>query len=79
HSNMQFKALILFCGLLGLVAANPTNCNASGKKQVCCDALLNCVVQALGSNCSTQAYCCKTDAAVGGIVVLNALNCVKLQ
>ncbi|KAF9931413.1 hypothetical protein FBU30_010249 [Linnemannia zychae] len=75
---MQFKALILFCGLLGLAAASPISCNASGQKQVCCDGLLNCLVQVLGDNCSTQAYCCTTNAAVGGIISLNALKCLKL-
>ncbi|KAF9920042.1 hypothetical protein FBU30_010222 [Linnemannia zychae] len=78
HIIMQFKALVLFCGLLGFAAANPISCNASGQKQVCCDGLLSCLVQVLGDNCSTQAYCCTTNAAVGGIISINALNCVKL-
>ncbi|KAK8023379.1 hypothetical protein PG991_006618 [Apiospora marii] len=37
-------------------------------KQVCCNGLLNCVVQVLGSQCSGG----------GGLININALNCVKL-
>lgn len=37
-------------------------CSASGKKQVCCNGLLNCVVQVASSNCNNSAYCCNTSA-----------------
>jgi hypothetical protein len=41
-----------------------TTCSAKGYKQVCCNSgLLGCLVQILGSHCSQQAYCCKTDAS----------------
>lgn len=37
---------------------------STNNKQVCCNGLLNCVVQVLGQNCDSSAYCCKTDAPV---------------
>ncbi|KAK8115723.1 hypothetical protein PG984_012225 [Apiospora sp. TS-2023a] len=53
-------------------------CNAD-TKQVCCDGILGCVVQLLGSTCSNNgAYCCKTSAGTGSIINIQALNCVKL-
>ncbi|KJZ73893.1 hypothetical protein HIM_06786 [Hirsutella minnesotensis 3608] len=54
------------------------SCNASGERQVCCNGLLSCVVQLLGSNCNNEAYCCETGTATGGLINLNLLNCVKL-
>ncbi|KAK7991243.1 hypothetical protein PG988_000037 [Apiospora saccharicola] len=53
-------------------------CNAD-TKQVCCNGLLNCVVQVLGSTCSNNgAYCCDTSAGTGSLINIQALNCVKL-
>ncbi|EQK99175.1 hypothetical protein OCS_05111 [Ophiocordyceps sinensis CO18] len=54
-------------------------CSAKSHKQVCCNGgLLGCTVQALGSKCSTSAYCCESGKAVGGLININALNCLKL-
>ncbi|KAB5566637.1 hypothetical protein GE09DRAFT_1284396 [Coniochaeta sp. 2T2.1] len=50
----------------------------SNTKQVCCDGLLNCVVQVLGDTCSSGAYCCKTDAPKGALVNIALLNCATL-
>ncbi|UNI22279.1 hypothetical protein JDV02_008181 [Purpureocillium takamizusanense] len=55
----------------------PSNCNNNGK-QVCCSGLLNCLVQAIGSPCQNDAYCCKTDAPVGALINVALLNCLKL-
>ncbi|RCI17063.1 hypothetical protein L249_1792 [Ophiocordyceps polyrhachis-furcata BCC 54312] len=65
-----------------------STCSAPNEKPVCCNtsgssglltSLLNpCAVQVLGSNCQAKAYCCKTDASTGGLVNVNALNCVSL-
>ena len=40
------------------------SCNADVEKQVCCDGILSCVVQALSSGCSNTSFCCKTDAPI---------------
>ncbi|KAK7943588.1 uncharacterized protein PG986_012701 [Apiospora aurea] len=47
-------------------------------KQTCCNGLLNCVVQVLGSQCSGGVYCCNTSAGTGSIINIQALNCLKL-
>ncbi|KAK6854154.1 hypothetical protein PG995_009247 [Apiospora arundinis] len=47
-------------------------------KQVCCNGLLNCVVQVLGSQCSGGVYCCNTSSGTGSIINIQALNCIKL-
>ena len=58
------------------------SCNASGQKQVCCvgGGILNliCTVTALGSACGNEAFCCSTDAPVGALINIQALNCVNL-
>ncbi|KAG0059724.1 hypothetical protein BGZ92_006870, partial [Podila epicladia] len=72
--------MILLCGLLSLAAANPPrDCSASGKKQVCCNGLANCLIQAVGENCSNEAFCCETKSPTGiTVLYVNLLNCVKL-
>ncbi|KAM5341197.1 hypothetical protein ACJ41O_015306 [Fusarium nematophilum] len=47
-------------------------------KQVCCNGILNCAVQVIGSQCNNQAYCCKTDAPVGALINVALLNCVDI-
>ncbi|KAK1762505.1 hypothetical protein QBC33DRAFT_574123 [Phialemonium atrogriseum] len=54
------------------------SCNADVEKQVCCNGLLSCVVQAVSSGCTNQAYCCKTDSPVGALISISALNCLQL-
>jgi len=39
-------------------------------KQVCCNGLLNCVVQALSSTCTGDVYCCNTDAPEASVISL---------
>ncbi|EWZ29330.1 uncharacterized protein FOBCDRAFT_277093 [Fusarium oxysporum Fo47] len=56
---------------------NQPSCSAQSQ-QVCCNGLLSCAVQVLGSDCSNNAYCCETDAPVGALVNVALLNCVKL-
>ncbi|KAF7560692.1 hypothetical protein G7046_g3457 [Stylonectria norvegica] len=51
------------------------SCTSAGAAQVCCDDLLKCLVQILGTPCSTNTYCCDTDAPTGGLVNISALNC----
>ncbi|KAJ3546283.1 hypothetical protein NM208_g1633 [Fusarium decemcellulare] len=53
-------------------------CSSTGQKQVCCNGILACVVQVLGTQCSSDAYCCKTEAPVGTLISINALNCISL-
>ncbi|CAJ0540936.1 Ff.00g077990.m01.CDS01 [Fusarium sp. VM40] len=55
----------------------PSVCS-SKTKQVCCNGLLNCVVQVLGGSCGGNSYCCKTSAPAGALVNVALLNCVKL-
>jgi hypothetical protein len=62
-----------------LEARTGSTCTADGQKPVCCDVgLLNCVVQVAGATCTTSSYCCETKSAVGRLVSINALNCVKV-
>ncbi|KAJ4015497.1 uncharacterized protein FIESC28_05354 [Fusarium coffeatum] len=56
---------------------NNAVCSAQNN-QVCCNGLLSCAVQVLGSNCNGNSYCCKSDAPVGALVNVALLNCVKL-
>ncbi|KAM4058638.1 hypothetical protein HRG_006408 [Hirsutella rhossiliensis] len=54
-------------------------CSAKGHQQVCCNGgLLGCTVQALGSHCNNNAYCCETGKSLGGLINISALNCLKL-
>ena len=54
-------------------------CSNSNAKQVCCNGLLSCVVQVLGSGCTSGgAYCCTTDAPVGALINIALLNCVDI-
>ncbi|PHH88028.1 hypothetical protein CDD83_8077 [Cordyceps sp. RAO-2017] len=84
---MKFFAAVL--ALAATAFAAPTeleprgqvkSCNAvTGGSQVCCNSLLlNCVVQVISHTCTTEAYCCETGASTGGLININALNCVKL-
>ncbi|RDA88796.1 hypothetical protein CP532_5503 [Ophiocordyceps camponoti-leonardi (nom. inval.)] len=65
------------------------NCNAHTEKPVCCNAgsssgllagLLGgaCTVQVLGSPCQGKTYCCQNGASSGGLINVNALNCVSV-
>lgn len=40
----------------------PSSTCSNDSKQVCCDGLLNCLVQVLGGPCDNEVFCCKTDA-----------------
>ncbi|KAF4966700.1 hypothetical protein FSARC_5644 [Fusarium sarcochroum] len=55
-----------------------TNVCSTNNQQVCCNGLLNCVVQVLGKTCDGSAYCCKTGAPTGALINVALLNCVKL-
>jgi hypothetical protein len=48
--------------------SSSSSCNNKTHKQVCCNGLLACTVQVLGSNCNNDAYCCKTNAPVVSIL-----------
>lgn len=37
-------------------------CSSTHNNNVCCDGLLNCVLNVVAENCSNDAYCCKSDA-----------------
>ncbi|RDA94963.1 hypothetical protein CP533_0126 [Ophiocordyceps camponoti-saundersi (nom. inval.)] len=67
------------------------SCNAPNQKPVCCNnqaggtsgilaGILSgaCSVQVLGSNCQAKAYCCENGASNGGLINVNALNCVSV-
>lgn len=69
---MKYTAALL--ALVATVAAAPAevesrnggggggDCNNNGGTQVCCNGVLDCLVQVVGDSCSNQAYCCQTDA-----------------
>ncbi|KAF4338149.1 hydrophobin 3 precursor [Fusarium beomiforme] len=57
---------------------NEPVCSTQGHKQVCCNGLLSCAVQVLGSNCNANSYCCKTDAPTGALINVALLNCVDI-
>ncbi|CAG7561889.1 unnamed protein product [Fusarium equiseti] len=61
----------------GSGGGNNAVCSAQNN-QVCCNGLLSCAVQVLGSNCNGNSYCCESDAPVGALVNVALLNCVKL-
>ncbi|KAI1084479.1 hypothetical protein F5B20DRAFT_525004 [Whalleya microplaca] len=87
---MQFTTAIttLFALAASVIAApselnartgTPSYCTDSSQQQVCCNALaLDCVVQVLGSVCTTESYCCQSNEAAGTLVNVNALNCIHL-
>ncbi|CEI41816.1 hypothetical protein FVEN_g3782 [Fusarium venenatum] len=56
---------------------NKPVCSAQSK-QVCCNGLLSCAVQVLGSNCNANSYCCDTQAPVGALINVALLNCVDI-
>ncbi|KAH7207896.1 uncharacterized protein BKA55DRAFT_744494 [Fusarium redolens] len=55
-----------------------SSCNTRTHKQLCCNGLLACAVQVIGSNCNNDAYCCKTNAPVGALINVALLNCVDI-
>ncbi|PFH57710.1 hypothetical protein XA68_14673 [Ophiocordyceps unilateralis] len=81
---MKFLAAVVALAAVAVAAPadveprTASRCNAVGQRQVCCGGLLGCLVQVLGSTCSTRAYCCETGASTGGLVNVNALNCLSL-
>ncbi|KAI1780920.1 hypothetical protein F4818DRAFT_397223 [Hypoxylon cercidicola] len=84
---MQFSAITTLFALAAVAIAAPSevmartegSCTSSVQKQVCCNGLLNCVVQIIGSTCTSQTYCCDTNAGVGALINIQALNCIKIQ
>ncbi|GJN79811.1 hypothetical protein VFPFJ_10081 [Purpureocillium lilacinum] len=84
---MKYTAALL--ALVATVAAAPAevesrngggggDCNNNGGTQVCCNGVLDCLVQVVGDSCSNQAYCCQTDAPAGTLLNVALLNCVQL-
>ncbi|KAH7150681.1 hypothetical protein DER46DRAFT_664643 [Fusarium sp. MPI-SDFR-AT-0072] len=57
-------------------------CNSDNHQQVCCNGGgllgLACTVGILSTGCDQGTYCCETQSSVGGLININALNCVKL-
>ncbi|EXA29307.1 hypothetical protein FOVG_19188 [Fusarium oxysporum f. sp. pisi HDV247] len=57
-------------------------CNSNNGQQVCCNGGgllgLACTVGLLSTGCNQGTYCCETQSSVGGLININALNCVKL-
>ncbi|WKT54153.1 hypothetical protein QSH57_004737 [Fusarium oxysporum f. sp. vasinfectum] len=57
-------------------------CNSDNHQQVCCNGGgllgLACTVGLLSTGCNQGTYCCETQSSVGGLININALNCVKL-
>jgi hypothetical protein len=58
---------------------------AAPKKTICCNGLIGgilCTVGILGAGtCNDQAYCCDNSGGlvVGGLIALDALNCVNVD
>ncbi|QPC72167.1 hypothetical protein HYE68_002919 [Fusarium pseudograminearum] len=87
---MQFSTLTTVFALAAAAIAAPADIEArtghdnnnavcsAQNNQVCCNGLLSCAVQVLGSNCNGNSYCCKTDAPTGALINVALLNCVKL-
>ncbi|RYP18299.1 hypothetical protein DL765_004019 [Monosporascus sp. GIB2] len=81
---MKFTTLTALLTMAVAAAAAPTeveartggSCN-NDQKSVCCDGILNCVVQVIAPTCSGTAYCCETDAPEGALVNVELLNCVQ--
>ncbi|KAG7405175.1 hypothetical protein Forpe1208_v014548 [Fusarium oxysporum f. sp. rapae] len=57
-------------------------CNSDNHQQVCCNGGgllgLACTVGILSTGCDQGTYCCETQSSIGGLININALNCVKL-
>jgi hypothetical protein len=67
---MQFTSVFTLLAVAMTASALPSevargnniaSCNAASQN-VCCNGLLNCVVQVAGKTCNTEAYCCETTA-----------------
>ncbi|KAG5791123.1 hypothetical protein H9Q69_009823 [Fusarium xylarioides] len=75
---MQFTkiASVLAMAAAAIAAPAPGNYESSN---VCCNGL-GCLVQILGAGCATTSYCCQSNSplAVGALININALNCVKV-
>ncbi|KAI9049607.1 hypothetical protein LZ554_006633 [Drepanopeziza brunnea f. sp. 'monogermtubi'] len=90
---MQFTTSLTILFLAATTLAAPAletrtdgggSCN-SAQQQVCCTGggllNLNCLVSLipiLSPDCSGGSYCCSDAGAAGGLVNINALNCVKV-
>ncbi|KAF4984816.1 hypothetical protein FDECE_17014 [Fusarium decemcellulare] len=63
----------------GDTTTTTTTCS-NQQQQVCCNGgiLGGCFVTILGSNCDGGSYCCETGSSAGGLVNINALNCLNL-
>ncbi|RYP84714.1 hypothetical protein DL770_005166 [Monosporascus sp. CRB-9-2] len=81
---MKFTTLTALVTLAVAATAAPTEVEVrtesctNEQKSVCCNGILNCVVQVIAPSCSGSAYCCKTDAPDGALINLDLLNCVKI-
>ncbi|KAH7492804.1 hypothetical protein FOMA001_g2146 [Fusarium oxysporum f. sp. matthiolae] len=57
-------------------------CNSDNHQKVCCNGAglldLACTVGILSTGCNQGTYCCDTKAAAGGLININALNCVNV-
>ncbi|RGP80773.1 hydrophobin 3 precursor [Fusarium longipes] len=84
---MQFSIVTILAMATAAIAAPAENIEArtnnnpicsAQNNQVCCNGLLSCAVQVLGSNCNGNSYCCETKAPTGVLINIDLLNCVKL-
>ncbi|RYP42610.1 hypothetical protein DL767_000134 [Monosporascus sp. MG133] len=81
---MKFTTLTALVTLAVAATAAPTEVEVrtesctNKQKSVCCNGILNCVVQVIAPSCSGSAYCCETDAPDGALINLALLNCVKI-
>ncbi|KAH6640639.1 hypothetical protein F5144DRAFT_590072 [Chaetomium tenue] len=84
---MQFTSLFTILAVAMTASALPsevaprlggiTSCS-SQSANVCCNGLASCLVTVVGKNCDGSSYCCETNAVQGGLVNVDALNCVKV-
>ncbi|KAK3904908.1 hypothetical protein C8A05DRAFT_13260 [Staphylotrichum tortipilum] len=84
---MQFSSLFTLLAVAMTASAVPSghgggsaeiNACSSKTANVCCGGLLGCVITLVGKECEGSSYCCDTTAPQGGVIDVNALNCVKL-
>ncbi|KHN94781.1 uncharacterized protein MAM_07377 [Metarhizium album ARSEF 1941] len=83
---MKYTTAVLSLAALAIAAPSEIKrtdeaCNNKPVIACCPAGLLGgilCNVLAIGNTCSGQSYCCDNGSSVGGLVNVNALNCVKV-
>ncbi|KAM5341355.1 hypothetical protein ACJ41O_014386 [Fusarium nematophilum] len=77
---MQFSTVLSVLSAALAVSAAPEVYARGGRKNVCCNGLLNCIVAVNTCSGGEDHYKCTTDSSAGDNVIIGvtALNCVKV-